>query len=174
MVWCDFPEARSAVTLRNWHLPVSAELFSQAPCPVSCIFFHLWTQQEFYYICQSLVLLLILGEDRFYVLTIMNHTLQDLLSELPRGISGKLFFSLVQTQSMNSITVANPWAFLLDIVSISKTLCRLLFWYLLIHYLETPGAEQSFSSLSFKGNDYYSIFSTDHSLLRIMNLFFIL
>lgn len=173
-MWCDFPKARSAVTLGKWHLPVSAELFSQALCPVSCIFFHLWAQQEFYYICQSLVLLLILVEDWFYALTIMNHTLQDLLSELPRGIHWKLFFSLMQTQSMNTITVTNPWAFLLNMVSISKTLCRLLFWYLVNHKLETPRADQSFSYLSFKGNDYHSIFSTGHGLLRIMNLFLIL
>lgn len=172
-MWCDFPEARSAVTLRNLHLPVSAELFTQAPCPVSCIFFHLWTQQEFYYICQSLILLLILVEDRFYVLTIRTIPYRIYFLNYPEGFTGS-FSSLLQTQSMNSITMTNPWAFLLNMVFISKTLCRSLFWYLVIHNLETPGTEQSFSYLSFKGNDYHIIFSTGHSLLRIMNLFFIL
>lgn len=76
-----------------------AEMFSWAPSPVPSNFFSCRSSIPFYW---SFILLLILEQNRFQMLTILNDTQEDFISEVTEVFNQKLFSLLMQSLSMGS------------------------------------------------------------------------
>lgn len=75
-----------------------AEMFSWTPSPVPSNFFSCRSSTPFYW---SFILLLILEQNIFQMLTILNHT-QDFISEVTEEFNQKVFSLLMQSLSMGS------------------------------------------------------------------------